>query len=68
MKIGYEYKQTRNLIRGMTEKVKPDFSMKAKLLMRKRAFSTYIQKHESSMNEFSTYIITLPSSESKTNF
>ena len=53
----------------MTEKVKPDFSMKAKLYMRKRAFSTYIHNHESSMNEFTTYIMALPSPQDpKTNF
>lgn len=66
---GYEYKQTRNLIRGTTEKVRPDFSMKAKLYKRKRAFSTYIHNHESSMSQFTTYIMALPSEqETKPSF
>lgn len=58
--IGYEYKQTRNLIHGMTEKVKPDFSMKAKLFKRKREFSRYIHKQEDSMTKYTSSIFLLP--------
>ena len=46
---GYEYKQTRNLVRYVTEKVKPDFSMESKLSRRHKVLTNLLNQHKSLM-------------------
>jgi len=46
----------------MTDKIKPDFSMRAKLFKRKREFSKYVHSQDDSMAQFTSSLMLLPSS------
>ena len=49
---GYEYKQTRNLIRSISSKINNDFSSNAMLIRRDRTITNYINEHYTMLLNF----------------
>jgi hypothetical protein len=52
IKIDYEYKQTRNLIRSISSKINSDFSSNAMLVRRDKTITNYINEHYTMLLNF----------------